>query len=466
MTQEELAELLRNQSPLEGYDSVRSTPEMFLPIPMGSTATFNEAHKIDVPEMNGPARSASWATSPDLSSHPLKSEAGAERMTPSLPSFAPSPAAIPKRSISNSSFTKRPAEGLTSQSPASEPSTVSPSVQGIDPSIRDFVAARSAREQELADASDLARQRRMGVGLAQSLSQFIQGSTGAKSNENLYASLMRDADAPISDVQTKYKMEDEAITREAKAEELQRMREMKDPRSELNRKFQKTVEPYAKLIGINPGEITLEQYQLYKPVYEAMYQAKMKKDDQTLEILKKGMELEKEKRKESKEMDKEDRERRVKDVGVFPTKEDRQEFLKTAVDVQKGVAGIDELIALSKKPFKSISLEDRARANTLVTTLQGALRQPLVGPGAVSDSERQMLKDAIRNPTAVFSYDPSNRVALETLKKIMNRSLKIEAQLRGAEIDGAEKDAPEDGWNDQKKKRLKELRAKKARGEI
>lgn len=127
-------------------------------------------------------------------------------------------------------------------------------------------------------------------------------------------------------------------------------------------------------------------------------------------------------------------------TGQAPSEQEAKEFRVATTSIDKAVEGIDELISMIDIPGKSFSREERARAQTLQNLLVGALRLEIVGPGAVSDGERKMLQDSIRNPTDFFSLDRSNSEALNTLKRVLLRGQTIAAANLG--LTPAEGQAP------------------------
>jgi hypothetical protein len=66
-----------------------------------------------------------------------------------------------------------------------------------------------------------------------------------------------------------------------------------------------------------------------------------------------------------------------------------------------------------------------------ITPLKGKLRLPLIGPGAVSEYEQEILAEAIADPTKIFSLESANLKKLRTLKAIVERSPKIHGDTLG-----------------------------------
>src|SRR5690606_10189536 len=93
--------------------------------------------------------------------------------------------------------------------------------------------------------------------------------------------------------------------------------------------------------------------------------------------------------------------------------------------------GINSLLSIIGTPLKSVRPGAIAEAKTTAQTLIGKLRLELVGPGALSDREVQLLEDIIANPTKLLTLDSSNKVKLETLKKRLDTSLRESLRSEG-----------------------------------
>jgi len=105
--------------------------------------------------------------------------------------------------------------------------------------------------------------------------------------------------------------------------------------------------------------------------------------------------------------------------------------------VNSAKGGIQELLNMTDKPGKSLSLQQRAKAETISQALVGALRLPITGPGAMSDQERAMLERLVANPTAIFSLDSNNRTRLKELQRHLDRGLVNAAKSNGLQINPA-----------------------------
>jgi hypothetical protein len=113
-----------------------------------------------------------------------------------------------------------------------------------------------------------------------------------------------------------------------------------------------------------------------------------------------------------------------------PGDSEAKEFRQSYADVQTAKDGLNQLIGLSKKG-SSMSLKDRAEAETVAAMVRGALRTTLVGQGAVSDAERKILENVIANPLELTRLSSTSQRALETVLRRADISLQNRAKSLG-----------------------------------
>lgn len=95
-------------------------------------------------------------------------------------------------------------------------------------------------------------------------------------------------------------------------------------------------------------------------------------------------------------------------------------------------SGVNELMRISEMGVGAdINPALRSRANTIAAMLVGELRLPIVGPGAVSERELDLLNSIIANPTKVFSLGAQERSSLRTLRERIGAKFKSIAKSRG-----------------------------------
>jgi hypothetical protein len=119
----------------------------------------------------------------------------------------------------------------------------------------------------------------------------------------------------------------------------------------------------------------------------------------------------------------------VTGYGVAPSPEIAKEFREVLISATEAQTGIKRLLEINEMDSPWTSLDLRSEAGVLQGTLQGALRREIVGPGAVTESEQKLLKSIIRDPTKFWSLSSSNKTALETLLKKVERGLAKNAEV-------------------------------------
>lgn len=97
-----------------------------------------------------------------------------------------------------------------------------------------------------------------------------------------------------------------------------------------------------------------------------------------------------------------------------------EELRKSSAAVADGTKGLNRLLEISSVSGKSFSPELKAEANTIARMLQGTLREEILGPGTVTEAERAMLDEIVRNPTKLMSLDATSKKALNVLKSRIN----------------------------------------------
>lgn len=150
--------------------------------------------------------------------------------------------------------------------------------------------------------------------------------------------------------------------------------------------------------------------------------------EQALERVGKRHELERKVGLREAPVSDEDRERMIVLPGgqrvYAPAKDDRKVLRDQLQGTQKMLSAIEFQESIIDTPAKSLSLEKRAESEANARVLGGFARNLLVGPGAVTDSERAIIEQAVAQDAAgLFSLDTSNRAALRILKKYSQQEL-------------------------------------------
>jgi len=131
--------------------------------------------------------------------------------------------------------------------------------------------------------------------------------------------------------------------------------------------------------------------------------------------------------------DKDTRERSVPNEGLARTKGVGVKFGAAKVATQKSIATVNSLLKIVDDPaaFKSFRLGFRGRSLVHRQSLKGTLRLLLIGPGAMSDLEQEILEEVVGDPTGIFTVESVTKEKLETLQNLMIRGLAFERENAG-----------------------------------
>lgn len=125
------------------------------------------------------------------------------------------------------------------------------------------------------------------------------------------------------------------------------------------------------------------------------------------------------------------RERFVPGYGLAITKDSAVKAREAVSTIDSIKSNIDELLTIADTPGKIISPEQRSKASVIVPILIGQLRLPIVGPGAVSEKELELLQTIIADPTKIISLDQNNKTRLKTLRSRMDMQTKNQLKTFG-----------------------------------
>jgi hypothetical protein len=96
------------------------------------------------------------------------------------------------------------------------------------------------------------------------------------------------------------------------------------------------------------------------------------------------------------------------------------------------IGEIDNLLNINKQFLGgALSPSASASAKQSQNLLIGKLREAIVGPGTLSETDRDLLEKAIANPTDFFTLGSSNKIKLEKLKKSYENALSSHAAALG-----------------------------------
>ena len=132
----------------------------------------------------------------------------------------------------------------------------------------------------------------------------------------------------------------------------------------------------------------------------------------------------------AQEMNMKQREMYVPGLGIAPNKKVRDELFEIKGSVAEATGIIDDLLTQSEKGSK-FSMKDRAKAAQNVNSLVGKMRIAVVGPGPLTEPEREFIKSMIGNPLKFIGLKSLETTKLNELKRIMNKSLNAKATAWG-----------------------------------
>lgn len=122
--------------------------------------------------------------------------------------------------------------------------------------------------------------------------------------------------------------------------------------------------------------------------------------------------------------------------GVAPSAEEAVKFRESYAGVSKMVGSLDELLTYAKDG-KVFSPADRRKVDTLLGNVIGASRLPILGPGVMTDSEREWLGQLIGNPNRMMQFKDSVVASLEKFKTNALTGLQRDAVALGLKVGGA-----------------------------
>lgn len=86
-----------------------------------------------------------------------------------------------------------------------------------------------------------------------------------------------------------------------------------------------------------------------------------------------------------------------------------------------------------------VSPSDKVLAESLKSSLQGLIREDILGPGTVNDSERAILEQVIENPVEYFNVKRNRRDKINSLKGLRKKAFnKLKTRFNGLGLDVTE----------------------------
>jgi hypothetical protein len=124
--------------------------------------------------------------------------------------------------------------------------------------------------------------------------------------------------------------------------------------------------------------------------------------------------------------------------GIFSgTVDGAQAFRKDYSHMANVRTAISRLVEINDTGYESLSPSMRQEADQLQSEIIAALRVPIIGPGQVAVPEQEILQRIVKNPTALFSLEASDRAALKGLMSRVDRELVNWPKSMGLEVNVA-----------------------------
>jgi hypothetical protein len=117
--------------------------------------------------------------------------------------------------------------------------------------------------------------------------------------------------------------------------------------------------------------------------------------------------------------------------GTIKDKTMAKDFIEEATDVQAISEGLDRLSKFANSSMSKLSTEDRAKIETDINLLVGALNRPLTGGGPMAEAEAERIRNTIGDPSKFLSLPSSTKAKLSSLKDFINRKHEIKAANLG-----------------------------------
>jgi len=121
--------------------------------------------------------------------------------------------------------------------------------------------------------------------------------------------------------------------------------------------------------------------------------------------------------------------------GQAPTEAEAKDFREQYSNVLDSRRSIKRLIEIAQMgKAQQQTPEIKAEAEQLAVGAQGALRLEILGPGTVTEPDREILKSIVPNPTRIFSLQSSNLKALKSLLERAGNGIETKAKALGLEV--------------------------------
>lgn len=121
--------------------------------------------------------------------------------------------------------------------------------------------------------------------------------------------------------------------------------------------------------------------------------------------------------------------------GTAPSAKEAEAFREQYSNLLSSRRDIGRLLEIAKMgPAAQQNPTIKSEAEQLATAVQGAMRLEILGPGTVTEPDRQILRSMVPDPTRIFSLSSSNKKALEGLLSRATNGITTRAQSLGLQV--------------------------------
>jgi hypothetical protein len=121
--------------------------------------------------------------------------------------------------------------------------------------------------------------------------------------------------------------------------------------------------------------------------------------------------------------------------GVTPSTEEAIKFREEYKGATKMVSSLDKLLEYANEG-RVFNPSDRAVVDSLVADVIGASRLPVLGPGVMTDSEREWLSSLIGNPNRMMKFNSTTKAQLNRWKDNAIKGVSAYATSLGLQVAG------------------------------
>lgn len=107
---------------------------------------------------------------------------------------------------------------------------------------------------------------------------------------------------------------------------------------------------------------------------------------------------------------------------------------KRRVPIENAISAMDRIRTLAVGLNRITDLTARAKIGTEIKALAGALREPIVGPGAMTEDEYKRILATTGDPTELLAFPSLQKAKMDQLYKKMNSDLTAEYKRIGIEL--------------------------------